>query len=221
MSVKDELIDPTNEYKETYSPKECSDLSNAGCELPQVGTEDTNNSEDKGKPVQRRAEQSKGQEIWSNDTQKKSFETDVKNISEPSGNSNISDYTIQEKIKNCIFRYYWDAALNLSVSSSLITDSTDDPKKVKLFPSEETNESNKNLPRKSGLDVVMSKKLNKWPNNVKYWFDKDMEKKSKLGNNVITLINESYIYIVAKHPEAMQKPEEIEYTFRMSFSHPE
>lgn len=31
MSVKDELIDPTNEYKETYSPKECSDLSNAGC----------------------------------------------------------------------------------------------------------------------------------------------------------------------------------------------
>ena len=63
MSVKDELIDPTNEYKETYSPKECSDLSNAGCELPQVGTEDTKNSEDKGKPVQRRAEQSKGQEI--------------------------------------------------------------------------------------------------------------------------------------------------------------
>lgn len=80
---------------------------------------------------------------------------------------------------------------------------------------------NKNLPRKSGLDVVMSKKLNKWPNNVKYWFDKDMEKKSKLGKDVITLINESYIYIVAKHPEAMQKPEEIEYTFRMSFSHPE
>lgn len=48
-----------------------------------------------------------------------------------------------------------------------------------------------------------------------------MEKKSKLGKDVITLINESYIYIVAKHPEAMQKPEEIEYTFRMSFSHPE
>ena len=65
----------------------------------------------------------------------------------------------------------------------------------------------------------MSKKLNKRPNNAKYWFDKNREK--KLGKDVITLINESYIYIVAKHPEAMQKPEEIEYTFRMSFSHPE
>ena len=221
MSVKDELIDPTNKCKETYSPKECSDLSNAGCEFPQVETKDTKNPEDKGKLVQRRVEQSKGQEFSSIETQQKSIETDVKNISEPSGNSNISDPTIQEKIENCIFQYYCDAALNLSVSSSLIPDSTDDPKKVKLFPSEETNESKKNLPRKSGLDLVMSKKLNKWPNNAKYWFDKDRQKKSKLGRDTLTLINESYIYIVAKHPEAMQKSEEIEYTFRMSFSHPE
>ena len=221
MSVQDELIDPTNKYKETDLSKECLDLSNAGSELPQVGMEDTENLEEERKPVERGVEQSREQEISSIDMQQESIETDVTYISEPSSSTNITDSTIQEKVENSLFRYYWDTLLNFEVSSTLRPDSTDDPEKVKLFPSEETNESNKNLPRKLGIDIVMSKKLNEWPNNAKYWFDKDRQKKSKLGRDVIPLIKESYIYIVVKHPEAMQKTEDIEYTFRMSFSHPE
>ena len=42
-----------------------------------------------------------------------------------------------------------------------------------------------------------------------------------MGKDIVSLMKESCIYIVAKHPEAMQDPDEIEYTFRMSFSHPE
>ena len=110
-----------------------------------------------------------------------------------------------------------DEFLNLIGSSTTIPDSTGDLKKLKVMSSEETSD----LPRKSGIDIVMSKKLNDWPDNVKYWFVRDRQEKSKLGKDIISLIKESCIYIVVKHPEAMQDPDEIEYTFRMSFSHPE
>ena len=110
-----------------------------------------------------------------------------------------------------------DELLNLIESSATTPDSTGGLEKIKIRPPEETSD----LPRKSGIDIVMSKKLSDWPDNVKYWFDRDRQENSKLGKDIIPSIKESCIYIVAKHPDTMQNLDEVEYTFRISFSHPE
>ena len=218
--LQEEIGNPSNKFKENDSSKGSSYLSKAGYESPRVRIEDTESSEEEGKQVQRRVKQSRKEAVSCNDTQQKSIETGVGNISEPSGNTDSNDTTNQEKIQlldRMIIRNYLDEFLNLIGSSTTIPDSTGDLKKLKVMSSEETGD----LPRKSGIDIVMSKKLNDWPDNVKYWFVRDRQEKSKLGKDIISLIKESCIYIVVKHPEAMQDPDEIEYTFRMSFSHPE
>ena len=110
-----------------------------------------------------------------------------------------------------------DELLNLIESSATTPDSTGGLEKIKIRLPEETSD----LPRKSGTDIVMSKKLSDWPDNVKYWFDRDRQENSKLGKDIIPSIKESCIYIVAKHPDTMQNLDEVEYTFRISFSHPE
>ena len=110
-----------------------------------------------------------------------------------------------------------DELLHLIENSATTPDSTGGLEKIKIRPPEETSD----LPRKSGIDIVMSKKLSDWPDNVKYWFDRDRQENSKLGKDIIPSIKESCIYIVAKHPDTMQNLDEVEYTFRISFSHPE
>ena len=210
---------PSDKFNGNDSSKASSYLNKAGCESSQV-IEDKENSEEEGKPAQRIAKQSKKEVASCNDTQQKSIETDVANISETSGNTDSNNTAIQEKtqlLERMIFRNYIDELLNLG-SKTVIPDSTGDLKKVKIMVPEETSEL---PPRKSGIDIVMSKKLNDWPDNAKYWFARDRQEKSKLGKDIVSLMKESCIYIVAKHPEAMQDPDEIEYTFRMSFSHPE
>lgn len=71
------------------------------------------------------------------------------------------------------------------------------------------------------MDLLMSKSLSGWLKNANYLFEKRRPENSKIDGKVLSVIKKSCIYIVAKHPEAMQAPEEIDYTFRISFSHPE
>ena len=218
--LQEEITNSSDEFNKNDSLKGSLYLSKAGYESPQVRLEDTENSEEEGKLAQRRVKKSRKEAVSCNDTQQKSNEIDVVDISKPTGNNDGNDSTIQEKFQlldQTIIRNYLDEFLNLIGSSTIIPESTGDLKKIKIRPSEETSD----LPRKSGIDIVMSKKLDDWPDNAKYWFDRDRQEKSKLGKDIIPLIKESCIYIVAKHPEAMEDPDEIEYTFRMSFSHPE
>ena len=219
--LQEEITNPSDKFNENNSSKGSSYLFMAGYESPQGRIGDTENSEEEGKPAQRRAKESRKEAVSGNDTQQKSIETtDGASISEASGNKDSNDSTNQEKLQlidEMIICNGLDELLHLIESSATTPDSTGGLEKIKIRPPEETSD----LPRKSGIDIVMSKKLSDWPDNAKYWFDRDRQENSKLGKDIIPSIKESCIYIVAKHPDTMQNLDEIEYTFRISFSHPE
>ena len=219
--LQEEITNPSDKFNENNSSKRSSYLCMAGYESPQGRIGDTENSEEEGKLAQRRAKESRKEAVSGNDTQQKSIETtDVANISEASGNTDSNDSTNQEELQLIDEMIIWnglDELLHLIESSATTPDSTGGLEKIKIRPPEETSD----LPRKSGIDIVMSKKLSDWPDNAKYWFDRDRQENSKLGKDIIPSIKESCIYIVAKHPDTMQNLDEVEYTFRISFSHPE
>ena len=166
--LQEEITNPSDKFNENNSSKESSYLCMAGYESLQGRIGDTENSEEEGKPAQRRAKESRKEAVSGNDTQQKSIEsTEVANISEASGNTDSNDSTNQEKLQlidEMIISNGLDELLNLIESSATTPDSTGVLEKIKIRPPEETSD----LPRNSGIDIVMPKKLSDWPDNIKY-----------------------------------------------------
>ena len=80
--LQEEITNPADKFNENNSSKGSSYLCMAGYESPQGRIGDTENSEEEGKPAQRRAKESRKEAVSGNDTQQKSIETiDVANIS--------------------------------------------------------------------------------------------------------------------------------------------
>ena len=207
----------------SHLPK--SELFPANSNPVQIKPDESVKSLEESSSMQTYRQQVRGKESSYDISQQKSSSPDTTNNF--ANNFDSTSYTYsetQDKFQQLLHKLFWEN-VNKSVdplgSSTITLDPTDEPKKVDLLGTEIKAQSNEDLPRKSGIDLVMSKKLRGWPKNANYLFEKKRQENSKIDGKLLSLIKKSCIYIVAKHPGAMQAPEEIEYTFRMSFSHPE